>query len=76
MSTQIDFSTTITQSIREFNLADSSSSTTTNYLETRLKKVDDTTIQHVGNKTIKSSDSSIIIDDESTYVKAVYGINY
>lgn len=76
LSTQIDFSTTITQSIREFNLADSGSSTTTNYLETRLKKVDDTTIQHVGNKTIKSSDSSIIVDDESTYVKAVYGINY
>ena len=44
--------------------------------ETRFKKVNDTTIQHVGNKTVKSSDNSIIIADETTYIKAIYGINY
>lgn len=73
---QLDFSTTATQSVREFNLADSDTSLTTNYLETRFKKVNDTTIQHIGNKTIKSSDNSIIVADETTYIKAVYGINY
>ena len=73
---QLDFSTTITQSIREFNLADSDDSLTIHYLETRLKRVDDITIQHIGNKTVKSSDNSIIVADESTYVKAIYGINY
>ena len=73
---QLDFSTTTTQSVREFNLADSDTSLTTNYLETRLKRVDDITIQHIGNKTVKSSDNSIIVADESTYVKAIYGINY
>ena len=72
----VDFSTTTTQSIREFNMADSESSTNMNYLEIRLKKVDETTIQHVGNKTIKSSDNSIVIADETTYIKAIYGINY
>lgn len=73
---QLDFSSTSIQSVREFNIADSDTSTTMNYLETRFKKVDDTTIQHIGNKTIKSSDNSIVVADESTYVKAIYGINY
>lgn len=76
LSAKLDFSTTATQSIREVNLADSATSLTMNYLETRLKKINDTTIQHVGNKTIKTSDNSIIMADESTYVKAIYGINY
>lgn len=74
--TTVDFTTTVTQSIREFNMADSDSSLTMNYFEARLKKIDETTIQHAGNKTIKSSDNSIVIADETTYIKAIYGINY
>lgn len=64
-----------TQSLREFNLADSATSKTIMYGEIRVKKNTDTQIVLNGNKTL-SSDGTIKTDDSTCKIYSIYGINY
>lgn len=71
-----DFSTTVTQSFREFNITDSTTSTDVSLFEMRFKKINETTLQVMGNKTQVLSTGKFTLDDTSAYISAVYGINY
>ena len=70
----VDFSTTTTQSFREFNVSDSTTASEVTFFEMRFKRVNATTIQILGNKTHLLSSGKFTLDDSGAYISAVYGI--
>lgn len=63
-------------SIRGMNLADSDTSTTTNFYEMRLKRVGDSELELTGNKQLNYPSNAITIDPEAQYISRIYGIKF